>query len=351
MTEYALGSQLTKTGKDATLISTEPPTPPVRSAHQGGRFYLIMTRQPALAPTSIMDQIKALADRGMAVPDVDFAARCLTHIGYYRLVSYWLPFQSSPGTAAPFHTGTSFNRVMTRYMFDQRLRSLLLEALSYFEISVRNQWSLHVVLNSSKGEFAHLDAGLFDPTYYNDNLQELRRNYDQVRGQGGTGFQRVGIWDIAPTISFGNLSRWYASLVDKNIRQSISINYGVDEATLTSILRHLTSVRNTCAHHEPLWNEKIRTGLRIPRRLRGSREIATAFNKSADRKIYNALVIIVHLMEIITPNGDWPERLLALLAVYNPIPYHNMGFPAGWREFTIWQKYQLPQNDAEPRTP
>ncbi len=90
----------------------------------------------------------------MAVPDVDFAARCLTHIGYYRLVSYWLPFQSSPGTAAPFHAGTSFNRVMTRYMFDQRLRSLLLEALSYVEISVRNQWSLHVVLSSSKGEFA-----------------------------------------------------------------------------------------------------------------------------------------------------------------------------------------------------
>lgn len=305
-----------------------------------------MTGQLAYVPTSIADQIKSLVDRGMAVPDVDFAARCLAHIGYHRLISYWLPFQSGSSAAAPFHSGTSFNRVMTRYMFDQRLRSLLLEALSYVEISVRNQWSLHVAQRSSKGEFAHLDASLFDPRYYNDNLQELRRNYDQARGQGGTGFQRARIWDIAPTMPFGNLSRWYASLVDKNIRQSISSKYGLDEATLTSILRHLTSLRNTCAHHEPIWNEKIRTGLRIPRRLSGSREFATAFNKSADRKVYNALVIIVHLMEIITPNGDWPARLLALLAAYSSVPQHSMGFPTGWRDFAIWQKYQLTQNDT-----
>ena len=305
-----------------------------------------MARQPAYVLTSTADQIKALTDRGMAVTDVDFAARCLTHIGYHRLISYWLPFQSGSGATASFHPGTSFRQVMTRYMFDQRLRSLLLEALSYVEISVRNQWSRHVEQSSSRGEFAHLDANLFDPTYYNDNLRELRRNYDQVRGQGGVGFQMAGIWDIAPTMPFGSLSRWYASLSDKGIRQSISRNYGVDEATLTSILRHLASLRNTCAHHEPVWDERIRTGLRIPRRLSGSRSIDAAFNKNAGRKVYNALVIIVHLLEIITPNGDWPARLLALLTEYGSVPQHSMGFPTGWREFTIWQKYRPPQNDA-----
>ena len=65
---------------------------------------------------------------------------------------------------------------MTRYTFDQRLRSLLLEALSYIEISIRNQWSFHLVRRAASGEFAHLDAGLFNPKYYGVNLEDLKSN-------------------------------------------------------------------------------------------------------------------------------------------------------------------------------
>ena len=282
----------------------------------------------------------------MAAPDADFAALCLTHVGWYRLRSYWIPFQSGPGPVARFRPGASFDQVMTLYMFDQRLRSLLLEALSYVEISVRSQWSHHVVQSSSKGEFAHLDARLFDSRYYTGNIDEIERSYNQVRNRNSIRFQSASIWDIMPTMSFGSLSKLYASLADQKIRQSISSNYGLDEAILTNALRHLSSVRNMCAHHERIWNRAIETGLATPRRLSGSRNIATAFNKSNGRKIYNTLVIIVHLLEIITPNGDWPARLLALLTEYGSVPQHNMGFPTGWRDSAIWQKYQPPQNDA-----
>ena len=287
-------------------------------------------------------QIQGLLARGMAVPDVDFAAHCLAHIGYYRLMHYWSPFQSGHNPTAHFQPGTSFSHVLMRYVFDQRLRSLLLEALSYVEISMRNQWSLHVVQSSSRGEFAHLDASLFDSKYHAGNLRELERDYNRVRKPGRTRFHSVRIWDIVPTMPFGSLSKWYSSLAHRSDRQSISRIYGVDEATLKSILRHLTSVRNACAHHEPIWDENIRTGLRMPQRLSGATDITMAFNKSAGRKLYNALVVIIYLIEVIAPNGDWPERLLALLAAYSSVPYDRMGFPSGWREFTIWKKH-LPQ--------
>lgn len=57
--------------------------------------------------------------------------------------------------------------------------------------------------------------------------------------------------------------------------------------------------------------------------------MANAYNTDAKGKIYNALVMIVHMVEIITPNGDWPERLLALKNAnpYVSIPETNMGFP------------------------
>ncbi len=302
--------------------------------------------QPAHSPVSTADQIQSLINRGMAVPDADFAARCLTHIGDYRLRSYWFPFQASRARIASFRPGASFNQVMTLYMFDQRLRSLLLEALSYVEISVRNQWSRHVAQSSSKGEFAHLDASLFDPKYYAGNLQELERNYNQVRGHGSTGFQSVGLWDILPTMSFGNLSKWFSSVADQKVKQSISSNYGVDEVILENALRNLTSVRNSCAHHERVWNRNVERGLKIPQRLDGSGDVARAFNKSCDRKIYNTLVIIIYLLDIIIPSGDWPERLLALLAENSSLPYRSMGFPTGWREFPVWQRHMPQENGS-----
>ena len=125
---------------------------------------------------AVAEQVQELIDRGMDISDPDYAGRCLTHIGFHRLAFYWWPWQSNADTSSPFGQGASFDRVMTRYVFDQRLRSLLLEALSYIEISVRNQWSFHLVRRAATGEFAHLDAGLFNPKYYGVNLEELKSN-------------------------------------------------------------------------------------------------------------------------------------------------------------------------------
>ena len=52
-------------------------------------------------------------------------------------------------------------------------------------------------------------------------------------------------------------------------------------------------------------------------------------------------MMIVHLMDEITPNGDWPERMLRMKEERNfrSIPYERMGFPENWRERTFWQRY------------
>ena len=344
---------MTKIAVCATLGSDRTPHASRKIGAPRGGIFCIMAYQPGSQPSLgsllVGDQIQSLIDRGMEITDQGFAVRCLNHIGYHRLASYWWPFQQSSSQTASFRPGTVFDQVMTRYMFDQRLRSLLLEALSYVEISVRNQWSRELVQRSSRGEYAHLDPGLFDPVYYSDNLQELKANYDRVRGQKGPDFQSADIWDLAPTMSFGSLSKWYSSLADPGFRQSISANYGVDGSTLRSALRYLTAVRNTCAHHERIWNLTIKPGLRIPRELGGSREMAQAFNKNVREKIYNGLVMVTHLMEVITPNGDWPERLFAFreAGTYSSVPYRNMGFPDGWREFATWQRYLPQEKDVE----
>ena len=303
---------------------------------------------PVTDQRTVAEQVQELIDRGMDVSDQDYAGRCLTHIGFHRLASYWWPWQSDVDPSGPFRQDTSFEGVMTRYLFDQRLRSLLLEALSYIEISIRNQWSFNLVQRATSGEYAHLDAALFDPKHYDGNLRQLRRNYESVRGRTGPEFRASSIWDVAPTMSFGSLSKWYSSLSDTKTRQDVAQVYGVNEVVLRSVLRHLTAVRNICAHHERLWNTSIEPGLRIPRRAGGSRELFRASNRNAAGKIYNGLVVIVHLLDVITPDGGWTERFIAFVESGNnrSVPMQDMGFPPNWRDLDIWRKRRPRSSDG-----
>ena len=293
---------------------------------------------PPTAPPALVDeQVGYLVSLGMDVPDRELARRCLNHIGFHRLRSYWQPFASSD-SGRRFEPGASFNGVMARYMFDQRLRSLLLEAFSYIEISVRTQWAYQLVNGFGHGEFAHQNPKLFNRRRHSENLPELQRLYQRIARQDARDFNRVAIWDLMPVMSFGQLSKWYASLDSRAIRQAIAQNYGIDEVILKAALRQLSEVRNICAHHERLWNRVISGGLKIPRRLRGSAATNAAFNTAAPDKIYNVLVMTAHLMAIITPHGDWTARFLAFRAedAHRDLPDADLGFPVGWRNLPLW---------------
>lgn len=54
------------------------------------------------------------------------------------------------------------------------------------------------------------------------------------------------------------------------------------------------------------------------------------------RKLYNALVIILHCMDVVSPNHSWRDRLLTLLDQHK-IPVADMGFPAHWEKLPIWR--------------
>ncbi len=299
-------------------------------------------------PISVKEQIKYLQDKGMAVPNPEFAERSLNHIGFHRLSAYWKPFESSDGNSSEtvFLEGTSLETALSRYLFDQRLRSHLLEAFSFIEVSIRTHWAHQLVHVFHNGEFAHQEKALFDQRYHKSNLNVLRRNCQQSGLLHNSKFQCLTIWDVLRVITFGQLSKWYSSLNDRAIRQAIAKTYGMDEAIFRATLQRLTDVRNRCAHHEQLWDVRIGTRLRPPRTLEGSSETAAAFNSPDQGRIYNALVMIVHLMDVITPNGDWPERLLDMKEErrFRSIPYEGMGFPENWHEQTFWQRY-LPEED------
>ena len=313
----------------------EPPTPLIGTADQGGAFFNPAPGGVAGAgkprPMSISEQLDRLAQQGMAIPDREQAAHCLRHIGYHRLRGYWHPFAIPRGAGDyVFREGTTFPEVIARYDFDRRLRALLADALGVIEVSVRAQWVHYLSNDPNGGPRAHLNPALFDHSEYTRNLAELKQNYLRIVPPDVAHWDTAPIWEVADTMSFGNLSKWYRSISARHLRNAIAGHYQTSHKVLVPLLYNMTLIRNTCAHHGRLWNLTFSAGFRMPRAW------AAYGNPSQRARLYNRLVIIAGLMDIISPARRWPRRLLALLDEYPRVATARMGFPERWRRLSCW---------------
>ncbi len=78
-------------------------------------------------PLTYDEQIDRLVERGLAVNDRQFARDVLARIGYCRLSAYRFPFQKDIDL---FKTGATFDDLYAVYVFDQKLRQIVLSIIS-----------------------------------------------------------------------------------------------------------------------------------------------------------------------------------------------------------------------------
>ncbi len=291
--------------------------------------------KPAL---TIEQQIAQLRRRGMVITDVRLAAHYLSQINYYRLTSYWLPFESNHATHV-FQQGTNFEQVLDLYIFDRELRLLVLDAIERIEVAVRTQLSFQ--LGHRYGTHPHLNRDLFKQTWdHAKNLRQLQKD----AGDSKEAFVQhllskyeeslPPIWASVEIMTLGQLSKWYANLKSGADRNLVAHAYDCDEINLVSFLHHLTTVRNLCAHHSRLWNREFIFTFKLPRQR--PQTLLSSFNPQASRRIYNTLVMLIYLMNRIAPGHHWRQRLTGMLARHHVGPA-RMGFPDDWKTREIWR--------------
>ena len=289
-------------------------------------------------PASVRDQIHRLSQRGLSISDSGEATRFLNNVNLYRFQGYLEPFidQTAQGNQRPFLPNTSFSTVVERYDFDAKLRTLLLEAFNYIEVSIRTQWTYHLAYTEGGGEFAHQDPSLFSQGHP-ANLASLHQEYQQHgKAIHRYEFGRCPIWAIAEVMSLGQLSRWYGDS-KREVRRHVAGHYQVDERILQSVLRHLSPIRNFCAHHERLWDRVFITKMKVPTRLGAFSRPRELFNPPDNGRIYNTLVIIAYLTWVITNKPEWAQALVALMSQHQNIPRERMGFVSEWEILDIWK--------------
>jgi len=289
--------------------------------------------KPAL---TFAGQAALLASRGLLISNMQHAENFLAHVNYYRLAGYILPFESDHATHQII-LGTRFEDISNLYLFDRALRLLVMDAIEKIEVSVRTQWAYHFAHNVNP--HAYLDPIYAQShkrlarqlTFLASHIDESTESFVAHHRSKYNESDFPPIWVACELLSLGQLSNWYA-LMKPAMRKKMARTYRLDQQVLESLLRHLSHVRNLCAHHARLWNRIFVTKSSLPKK--GVPNLLSAMGDHSDR-FYKTACLIAHLLRCIDRNDNWGVRLHALVDQYQP-KLIAMGFPIDWRERKLW---------------
>ncbi|CAA7619499.1 putative Abi-like protein [Magnetospirillum sp. LM-5] len=309
--------------------------------HESREPYL---KQP-LAPAEL---VALLRSRGLEVGDESRLTHYLTYIGYFRLSGYFPPFQvrREDGGGA-FRPGTTFSQILDLYVFDRKVRLLLIDALERIEVAIRTVISDKMSL--AHGAFWLNNDTLFDKPHHPEIVEQINASIDLRDGKTHHAFLKhysrkyaniyPPSWMVFETLSFGQVSHIYKRLRGCN-QKLISDEFGLDNAFFESWLHVLWFSRNVVAHHSRVWNRVFTIQPKIPRKL------SEAWPREAANRFYGLCVMINYLMDVVADGSRWPDRLRSLLMEYPEIPLAQMGFPEGWTGLEYWKRRFSVAEDA-----
>ena len=298
-------------------------------------------------PLSIQDQAQLLLNRGLVCTDTKRLEQYLTSIGYYRLSAYWLPFEQHSSNGSRNHQfvpNTNFDEILELYIFDRKLRLLIMEAIERIEVALRSQWSGTLALLNNDSH-AYMNPLLFKcPRQHIRNLAKIDREFEKSNETFILHYKSSynsppfpPIWSVVETMTLGTLSHWFANTADVATKKNIMTAFNMPTIDILEKVFHtLTPIRNVCAHHSRLWNRRFAMSLPQIKRFKDSLVPENSPNHQANH-LYNYLVVIAILMQAVSPNSSWKSRLIDFLNTVTPNRHKTMGFPADWQNRGIWK--------------
>ncbi len=155
------------------MYSAYPPGLCESKPKSGGFFVLTGYWMKYVKPHLSYDQqADLLISRGMKA-DRSLLIKTLKSVSYYRLSGYWFPFRESE-TSNNFKSNTSFDIIWERYIFDRRLRILLMDAIERIEIAIRSD--IVYYFTKEHGPFGYLNKEKFPNLNADDYDSLLKKN-------------------------------------------------------------------------------------------------------------------------------------------------------------------------------
>jgi abortive infection bacteriophage resistance protein len=252
-----------------------------------------------------------------------------------------------PGTGNPrlklddFYPNTTVEKIWNRYIFDRRLRLLVMDALERIEVDARTRLAYHHA--ELHGPFGYADNATTLPNlstqdrtrflnFFRKGFAESDEDFvDHFRTKYGDQHNDLPIWVACELMTFGNLFTFYRGC-STGIQKQLATRYGIADKVCESWLKTLNTIRNICAHHARLWNRVLGIKPVIPKKLP---EWNIPVPIPNDR-VFAILTICRHCLKIIAPGNEWTDRLKNLLIEFPDAPPSGIGFINDWDKHPLW---------------
>ena len=219
----------------------------------------------------ISNQLQLLEKRGVVFDNIRKAEEILLDVGYYRLGFYAFPFERTfPNLHNRTHVyveGTTFKSIYDLYLFDTKLRRLLLNALDRIEVNLRSRITYIVSTIYVNSPTWFVDKTIiksdFVLSFHNKVYSTLLENPVIKRHhQKYINDRYAPAWKTLEFMTLGNLSALYQSIKDTEVKKKIASEYGCSLKVFINYLETIRVIRNKCAHGSCLYNIELSKGIK-----------------------------------------------------------------------------------------
>ena len=279
-------------------------------------------------PKTYKEQVEIYKNRKLHIENSEYAENILRRVNYYRLSAYGLTLKD-PLNNKQYSDDASFNKMLSLYEFDKKLRLLLLGALETIEIAFRTHISYEMAHKFGPLGYKNKE-NFINEKFHKDSMDELESLINKSR-KGELFIQHhfkkydgvIPIWAVIEVTSFGYLSKLYRNLNEDVKKHIAKVYYNVPYYYIESWLQTLSNVRNVCAHYGRLYNKKLTFK---PRLFKED-------SKKFDNQFIFAAITIIERLLTKTEGNRFITDLEALILEYEEfLEFSYIGFPTNWKD-------------------
>lgn len=276
-------------------------------------------------PISFEAQIEKLKGKNIIIEDCTESIEFLRCVNYYRFSAYFLPFRGPDGKCFDRIT---FHKIRMIYEFDQRLRSIIIDAIEDIEVYLKTQlayYHTHVY-----GEIGYMSPQVFNERHDHITfIKRINRCIDENRNtlvvkhhmQKYNG--NFPLWVVIEFFSMGMLSHFFRSLKTQDQKEIVhNIYNNISYQHLLSWMRCITDLRNKCAHYSRMYYWIFPATPKMPENIK----------YKPTRRLFSQL----YMLKMMYPNPNkWETKFMKPLREiyqeYEPyISLKHIDFPSGW---------------------
>lgn len=298
-----------------------------------------------------------LEQHGMVINDPARAERKLAQIGYYRLSGFFYPCRDfdrdsngqvkmcpkrkSPLRLSTFLPNTSFDKVFELYLFDKQLRQIIIDAIERVEIYLRSIIAHEL---SYHDPLAYEDAKFINPkwtkTFYTRSGQQRNswlewqsrhmRKISESREECILWHTKrqcpIPFWVVIEAWDFGTMSKYFEMLAGSYQNRIATKFMCSNPQEMIGWLKEINTLRNRCAHHSRIWNQKTSNPLAV---TSVPRLHSLGLDVNARSRLFGEIAILWHLVTIIGPSSLWLQNVARIINQKPDLPncgFKTMGF-------------------------